>query len=91
MTSIQHNHINFIDKRKHSRHDCNLRGKVKLGISEICECIVKDISIGGAKLLIQSSNWTPSEFSLELPNGFPSITARTVWTDNQTVGVEFVR
>lgn len=91
MASVQHNNINFKDKRNHSRHQCNLKGKIKLRGSDVSDCIVKDISIGGARLLCQVSGWIPSEFSLELPNGFPPINARTIWADNEIVGVQFVK
>lgn len=89
MQSVQHNNINFTDNRRHSRHDCNIRGKVKIGSTTVINCILKDISIGGARLVFPAGSWIPSEFSLELPNGFPPISAKKVWLENDSVGIKF--
>ncbi len=90
MTQTLHNHIEFSDKRQHSRHVCNIRGYILLGASKISNCIVKDISIGGAKIMLPHSSWAPSEFFLELIDSNKCIKARKVWADDYQVGVEFV-
>jgi len=91
MAEVLHNHINFVDKRQHSRHACDMRGKIKFGTTKISDCIVKDISIGGALLMFPVGSWVPNNFDLELPNGFPAIHATTVWQDNDRVGIKFER
>jgi hypothetical protein len=54
------------------------------------KCTLIDISDSGAKLALDDIGELPDKFSLWLSrHGHPRYTCRIVWTDQNTIGVQF--
>lgn len=89
MAGVLHKSIGFVDKRQCSRHDSQMKGEVKLGSTKIADCILKNTSFGGARLVFPTGCWIPSEFILGLPDGLPALNVRKIWQENDCAGVKF--
>jgi hypothetical protein len=80
------------DQRKHTRIAWKRQGEVSsLTGNFICKCFVKDISPGGACLIIPVEELVPDYFRLNY--GFEELTpkCRVRWRDGNEMGVEFFR
>lgn len=91
MTVQANNQIADDERRRSSRHACNLQAAIRVGGAKVMDCIVKDISYDGAKLIVPAGSWLPSNFSIELPDGYPSLLASRVWEAKDCMGVQFVK
>lgn len=89
MAKIQHCNLNFKDRRKHLRFNCNIVGTINLGATHITKCIIKDISAGGARIVVLGDSWLPSKFTLEFSDKCPALIAEKVWFDSYSAGVRF--
>ena len=58
--------------------------------SSSIDCMVRNISGGGAKLEISSALTVPSEFDLDVPQKGRTYRARLMWRDATYIGVQFV-
>lgn len=68
-----------------------LRATVLSGGSDVhFECIITDISKGGARLFIEASRIVPKEFALRVPSRRRTYACRKVRRDGDTVGVKFL-
>ena len=54
------------------------------------DCVVKNISAGGARLEITDSTALPAEFELSIPHKSRVYRAQAVWRGEGLVGVQFV-
>ncbi|WP_256379001.1 PilZ domain-containing protein [Beijerinckia sp. L45] len=54
------------------------------------DCIVKNISTGGAKIAVASTLSIPSEFDLEIPQRGKTYRVQMRWRDTDHMGVEFM-
>jgi hypothetical protein len=55
------------------------------------ECIVREISDGGAKLGVKVPDQIPEEFTLRLTvDGTTSYRCRVVWRSDENIGVGFI-
>ncbi len=54
------------------------------------DCIIKNLSKTGAKLVLNDALSVPSEFELYVPQKSHSYRARLVWRDREAMGVEFL-
>jgi hypothetical protein len=54
------------------------------------DCIVKNISTGGAKIAVASSLSIPSEFDLEIPQRGKTYRVQMRWRDSDNMGVQFL-
>ena len=54
------------------------------------DCIVKNISIGGAKIAVASTLSIPNEFDLEIPMKGKTYRVQMRWRDSEHMGVEFI-
>lgn len=88
-SSIQFVEASFDDRRQNERIHINRSVKVMLGGSEICRCVIKDLSASGAKLLVSNSNWVPKEFEIEGLVLNARVPAKKIWMNDQVLGVEF--
>jgi uncharacterized protein YceH (UPF0502 family) len=55
------------------------------------DCVIKNISTTGAKLVFADTFSIPSEFELHIPQRGRSYRARLVWRDSESMGVEFIQ
>lgn len=60
------------------------------GGSATVECVVRDISEGGARLRIEGTAPIPERFELVVPSRNLRMRARTVWVRDNERGVEFL-
>ncbi len=54
------------------------------------DCIVKNISAGGARLAVPSTLSLPNEFDLDIPLKGKTYRAQMRWRDTENIGVEFI-
>ena len=54
------------------------------------DCIVKNISTGGAKIAVASTLSIPSEFDLEIPQRGKTYRVQMRWRDSDNMGVQFL-
>jgi hypothetical protein len=54
------------------------------------DCVVKNISLGGAKIAVASGLSIPSEFDLEIPLRGRTYRVQMRWRDSDHMGVEFI-
>lgn len=59
--------------------------------SSTMECTVRDISDGGARLVVSSAVTVPEAFELFIPSKNEYIEARQRWRRGDDLGIEFVR
>lgn len=54
------------------------------------DCVVKNISAGGAKIAVGSALTIPNEFDLEIPQRGKTYRVQMRWRDSDAIGVEFI-
>ncbi len=78
------------DRRRFLRFQSNKQAAIKLRETLLCDCIIKDISETGAKLLVSQRNWIPRQFEITVLSRDLALPAKRVWRMGEKVGVEFV-
>jgi PilZ domain len=58
--------------------------------STTLDCQVRNISAGGAKLIVSPTVSVPEEFDLEIPQKGKTVRCRLRWRINDAAGVEFM-
>ncbi len=77
------------ERRKSVRHRVLRRAHIRVSGAEAMDCIVRDISAGGAQLFVGSVAGIPSEFRLEFEkNSIRDCFVR--WRVPNTLGVVFL-
>jgi hypothetical protein len=77
------------ERRQFERSDSYKHGRIRFpGMSATFDCVVKDISAGGAMLLTSSALAIPSEFQLMLEGEQPRHCV-VKWRESFRLGVEF--
>jgi hypothetical protein len=76
--------------RRGSRTHVKQTGHIKLGLFKSLEIDVRDVSQGGARLLMPQGVDLPEQFIIRLPQFKRSRTAIRRWQSGQEIGVEFV-
>jgi hypothetical protein len=56
----------------------------------VIDCVVRNISSSGVKLVVTDSRPIPGEFALYIPQKGYSYRARLVWRNSEGMGVEFL-
>ena len=82
----------FAEKRQFERYPLMLESKVSVG-QTVLDCVIFDISAGGAKIRLKGSEIRPKNDQIEsivlhIP-GFGEFEGRIVWTDDEYVGIQF--
>jgi len=54
------------------------------------DCIVKNISLHGARVALDEAMTIPNQFELHIPQKGKTYRARMAWRDSGAIGVEFV-
>ena len=83
---------NFVEKRQFGRFPFMLESTVSVG-QEILDCMIFDISAGGAKVRLKETEISPKKDRIEtivlhIPD-FGGFEGKIVWTDDQYVGIQF--
>jgi hypothetical protein len=81
------------ERRKTPRHPIFVEGTLSFAGRYRLKCLVQNLSEGGAKLAFSKATNAPAEFTLSVIVGgeVAQYSARTVWRNWRSVGVEFVR
>jgi hypothetical protein len=81
-----------IDMRSSGRIRTYLGGRVTF-ISQLAavSCLVRDISEGGAQLVMTGADGLPSEIQLDIPRINLATRAKVMWRNGDVCGVQFVR
>jgi PilZ domain len=79
------------DKRSSTRIRTYLGARVSF-LSQIgaISCLVRDLSEGGAQLVVTGAEALPSEIELDIPRVKIATRARVMWRDGDVCGVQFL-
>lgn len=79
------------DRRKTERKICVNTGEVKAGFGPRIECVIRNVSAGGACLVFaQRRTALPRQFSLMIEREQSNRACRLVWQSGFRAGVRFV-
>ena len=82
--------MNSVDARKHPRQRKLLGAKSQFnGNCSVFDCVVRNISEGGAQLKIESIVGLPRNFKLYIPNLDETHQCEVTWNSMNAVGVRF--
>ena len=90
MTSSEFINAGREERRQSPRVKSNKLAKIYLHDAVFVDCIVKDISDHGARLLLANENWTFAEFHIQFVETAMRLKVVKVWKDGTSVGVRFV-
>ncbi|WP_181702647.1 PilZ domain-containing protein [Chthonobacter albigriseus] len=78
------------ERRKYPRRRSYLAGRVVFA-NRYCsiDCLVRDISRAGARLVLPRVRFLPLEFELILTDRKRTVRAKRIWSDPNDVGVRF--
>jgi hypothetical protein len=80
------------ERRRSKRNRTILSGKIIFNNrTSVLDCVVKNISSSGAKLVLPNTLRVPNEFELYIPKMRCSYDARLIRYDSEAIGVEFYR
>lgn len=81
-----------IDRRKVVRQKSFLRGMIHFNNRRsVLDCLVRDISPYGARLIFSDSVTTPDVLDLYIPQKEQTLRAHVIWRHGQEVGVAFAQ
>ncbi|MEK1871805.1 MAG: PilZ domain-containing protein [Rhizobium altiplani] len=79
-----------MDGRKAHRRRTLIGAKILLnGGSSVLDCVVKDLSDGGARLVMDGAIAVPADFDLHLSDGRVFRSCRIAWRQVSSLGVSF--
>jgi hypothetical protein len=80
----------MLDRRKTVRTRSFFGGKIEFNHqNSLMDCVVRNISSDGAKLVFTNTAAVPREFTLSIPKQDQSFRARMVWQNTNEAGVAF--
>ena len=82
----------FVERRQFGRFPFMLESTVSVG-QEVIDCVIFDISAGGAKVRLTETEISPHKDHIEtivlhIP-GFGGFEGKIAWTDDQYLGIQF--
>ncbi len=77
-------------RRATQRTSCNFVARISFDSVYLCNGIIKDISVGGVRLLIPRQDWVPSEFEIESEVFEGPVKVRKAWANKEHVGARFM-
>jgi hypothetical protein len=81
----------MLDRRKEERSPSYLGGKITTGRRLVAfDCVVRNTSGGGARLVLSHTTLLPDEFELHIPLRNTACRVRACWRDEHHVGVQVV-
>jgi hypothetical protein len=85
---LHNQRIALMEKRNTERHEIHKAGTISFQGSSIA-CTVRNISIGGAKLEVQSGVRIPDSFDLTIDAEEDARQCDVVWRTDRQIGVSF--
>ncbi len=79
-----------IERRLSPRQKWNKLARIYLRDAFIVDCIVKDISRSGARLLLANENYVLDGFHIQVSGTTRKLKVAKVWKDGAVVGVRFI-
>jgi PilZ domain len=80
------------DRREQQRWPAYWAGRIKFKRSgAVAECLVRNTSGSGAKLVVRGAVFVPREFVLHIPKHGIDYRAKVIWRRSEEVGVAFER
>jgi len=80
----------MLERRKTQRFPAFLGGVIMFAQDRAsAECIIRNRSDGGARLIVHNSSFVPDEFELMIPQRQATLRARTRWRGYDELGIEF--
>ena len=77
-----------IERRREPRQKCFLRGLIYFNNRRnVVDCLIRDISDRGARLVFSDAVTTPDVIELSIPQKEQMLRAQTVWRHGQEMGV----
>jgi len=77
------------ERRREQRWPAYLGGRIVFGSRRVtADCLVRNTSAGGARLVLDRAALLPDEFSLQIPKHQTEYKVRTCWRRFHDVGVE---
>jgi len=82
----------MLDRRKRKRWPAYWTGRISFQSGQSAyECLIRNTSGGGAKLLLRGAVFVPREFELHIPKHHADYQAKVVWRRSEELGVTLVR
>ena len=79
------------ERRKHQRLRVFKGAKLVLGTSSVLDCVVRDLSSGGARIEIQNAVGLPEAVDVTFDNGRAFQPCLLKWRRLNQIGVEFFK
>ena len=80
----------MLERRKSQRSPAFLGGIIMFSQDRAsAECIIRNRSDGGARLIVHDSSFIPDEFELMIPQRQMALRARARWRGCDDIGIEF--
>jgi PilZ domain len=79
-----------MQERDSARSKAFLKAHVRVGKLPKMECVVRDISLGGARIEVDETFALPTEFALEIPQRGAMLLCELQWRNGDAVGVKFL-
>lgn len=77
------------ERRRHARSAVTWAGWLETGNGDMIECGVVDLSVGGAKVVLEKPIKTGARVMFKSPR-FEPISARVAWSEEGVVGLQFL-
>ena len=78
------------DRRTSDRIDVRFAADIVVADIRLRDCVVKNLSKTGAKLIVPVSTWVPETFELHCQKGSFKIPAAKVWEKAGEIGIRFI-
>ncbi len=80
------------DRRQHVRYPSLLGGQISLHrLSSAHECVIRNITPAGARIVFDHPVPMPREFALNIPHRRENYRTRVIWQRDHMMGVEFLK
>jgi hypothetical protein len=82
----------MLERRKQQRWPAYWAGRISFKQSgSVAECLIRNTSGDGAKLVLSGTVFVPREFDLNIPKHRADYRAKVIWRRTEEVGVAFER
>jgi hypothetical protein len=82
----------MLERRKQQRLPAYWTGRISYNRTEsLAECLIRNTSGDGAKLVLNGATFLPREFDLNIPKHRADYRAKVIWRRSEEVGIAFER
>jgi hypothetical protein len=82
----------MLERRKQRRQGTLWAGQIIVeGSRSVAECLVRNLSFGGAKLALSGTTFVPRQFELHIPEHQAEFRAKLIWRRSGEMGVALER